>query len=696
MKQIINYRPVVIFCIIMMLGIIIGYCGCVNAWYVFLLGLPILMIMFWAKIKSRLNVLYYLIALIVGFCITIISIKSYDENVSGNYQIYGKVSEIVSTTEYGKQTELSNIQIVNNNQKEGISGKAILYFTSDVDINIGDNIYFFGKVEPVSIIENNSINTYMYKYNYKYTINVSSDITVESTEKNLTDTIKLASYNKMNEVMSQEVTGISYAVLFGDRALVDDSVYSAFQDTGTAHILAVSGLHVSFLIALIYLLLSLCRVKGWYQFAIIFVVLLAYCYICNFAPSVLRASIMGLVVLLAKNIGRQQDMFSSIALSCILILLFRPLYLFDTGFLMSYGAVVGIMLLYRPISSIFGKNKIGKIIGGAVSVSLCAQLGILPITIGFGSLPIFSVMANVVVVPLFAVTYSLLCIINFIVLILPFMAFMYYIIEALMQTIIIVANFVASIPGNTLKIAYIGFWSIVLYYVAVFVISKFVMLDNNNKMLTLSIIALCGVVIYLIKIIPYNYIENRIVYSNKSTYTLVKTEDNYNILINFPTNQSQYDEMIKKLSKNGQSINTIIILPQNNYSIKNLIQYCSNNNIKVYLPSDHVSIQFIKDKINCEIISNDYKYTLGDYFDLRYLYENDYSVGCSISLQNAVITYVSNINDALMYRYDNLLLNSDYIITDSIDKDYIDLFEKDKISCYNDDFAINLKLEYEN
>ena len=366
MKQIINYRPVVIFCIIMMLGIIIGYCGCVNAWYVFLLGLPILMIMFWAKIKSRLNVLYYLIALIVGFCITIISIKSYDENVSGNYQIYGKVSEIVSTTEYGKQTELSNIQIVNNNQKKRISGNAILYFTSDVDINIGDNIYFLGKVEPVSIIENNSINTYMYKYNYKYMINVSSDINVESTGKNLTDTIKLASYNKMNEVMSQEVTGISYAVLFGDRALVDDSVYSAFQDTGTAHILAVSGLHVSFLIALIFLFLSLCKIKGWYQFAIIFVVLLAYCYICNFAPSVLRASIMGLVVLLAKNIGRQQDMFSSIALSCILILLFRPLYLFDTGFLMSYGAVVGIMLLYRPISSIFGKNKIGKIIGGAV------------------------------------------------------------------------------------------------------------------------------------------------------------------------------------------------------------------------------------------------------------------------------------------------------------------------------------------
>ena len=154
--------------------------------------------------------------------------------------------------------------------------------------------------------------------------------------------------------------------------------------------------------------------------------------------------------------------------------------------------------------------------------------------------------------------------------------------------------------------------------------------------------------------------------------------------------------MIKKLSKNGQSINTIIILPQNNYSIKNLIQYCSNNDIKVYLPSDHVSVQFIKDKINYEIISNDYKYTLGDYFDLRYLYENDYSVGCSISLQNAVITYVSNINDALMYRYDNLLLNSDYIITDSIDKDYINLFEKDRISCYNDDFAINLKLKYEN
>ena len=694
MKQIINYRPVVIFCIIMMLGIIIGYCGCVNAWYVFLLGLPILMIMFWAKIKSRLNVLYYLIALIVGFCITIISIKSYDENVSGNYQIYGKVSEIVSTTEYGKQTELSNIQIVNNNQKERISGKAILYFTSDVDINIGDNIYFLGKVEPVSIIENNSINTYMYKYNYKYTINVSSDITVESTEKNLTDTIKLVSYNKMNEVMSQEVTGISYAVLFGDRALVDDSVYSAFQDTGTAHILAVSGLHVSFLIALIYLLLSLCRVKGWYQFAIIFVVLLAYCYICNFSPSVLRASIMGLVVLLAKNIGRQQDMFSSIALSCILILLFRPLYLFDTGFLMSYGAVVGIMLLYRPISSIFGKNKIGKIIGGAVSVSLCAQLGILPITIGFGSLPIYSIIANVVVVPLFAIVYSLLCIINFIVLILPFMAFMYYIIEGLMQAIIIIANFVASIPGNTLKIAYIGFWSIVLYYIAVFIISKYVMLSSSDKLLTLSIVALCGVIAYLIQIIPYNYIENRINYKNDCTYTLIKTKDNYNILINFPTNQSQYDEMVKNLSKNNQNINIIIILPQNNYSINNLINYCKNNNTKVYLPSDHNSVQFIKGKVDYETISNDYKYTLGDYCDFRYLFNKDSSAGCVINLENIAVTFAKSIDDYLMLRYDKILLESTYLIVESVDNDYISLFDKNKLSCYNDNFVINLRLGY--
>ena len=693
MKNIVNYRPVVVYTLILILGIFIGYYSSYNAWYAFFVMLPMAIIICCAIKFIDYNILYYLIALIIGFVSTFISIKTFNTNIaSGSYQVYGTVSEIVSLTDYGKQTELSNVSIVTDT-KTSIPGKAILYFDNDVDINIGDKIYFWGKVIPTSIIENSSINTYVYKYNYKYKINVTSDIQIEDTSKGLVEIIKLKSYQRMSNIMSEEVAGISYAVLFGDRALVDDNVYSVFGDTGTAHILAVSGLHVGFLIAILLFLLSLCKVKGWYQFFTIFVVLIIYCYICDFSPSVLRASIMGLVLLFAQNTGRQQDMFSSLALSAILILTFRPLYIFDTGFLMSYGAVLGIMFLYRPLTKLLGGNSWGKYFVGALSVSLCAQLGIVPILISFGSLSIYSTIANVVVVPLFGIYYSLLCIFNLIILILPFMAFLYYIVEALMQVIITVANFVAGIPGNLINIVYIGFLSIVLYYLAIFVGSRFVMANVITKSIIIAMIGVVAIVAYLIKLIPYNYIENCIEYvPTQQPYTLVKTVDNYNILINFPTNQSEYDDLLKETAKNNIKINTVLILPDNNFSVNNLINFCINRDIKVIIPYDHIGIEFVKDVIKYESISNDNRYTLGNNFCFRYLYKNGQSTGCIINIKDLQISYIQEIDDEIMYAYDKILTKSDYVITNYIDDIYKIFFEKSKISCYDSNFSFKIQL----
>jgi len=196
-------------------------------------------------------------------------------------------------------------------------------------------------------------------------------------------------------------------VLLGEREVLDREVFEAFKTTGTAHVLAVSGLNVGLLALGIHVLLQRFKVTTagrWFAFALIAVVLLVFSYVTGNSPSVKRAAIMSMVLFGGETLGRRAYGVNSLAVSDILILLFDPFDLFNPGFLMTNAAVLAILLVYPLLYPPGHKEKsllraALRFLSGSFFVSLAAIIGVSPvIAYYFGTFSVISLAANLPVV----------------------------------------------------------------------------------------------------------------------------------------------------------------------------------------------------------------------------------------------------------------------------------------------------------
>ena len=147
----------------------------------------------------------------------------------------------------------------------------------------------------------------------------------------------------MDRVFEPDVAPIAKGLLLGDKRELDDVTYAAFKDTGMAHLLAVSGLHASILIAAVYGFFRLVRLGRAPRLIATLAFIAAYACLTGLSPSIVRASVMAAALLLHRHFGRQPDTLSGLALAFIVSLLMRPLDLFTAGFQLSFGAVFGIL-----------------------------------------------------------------------------------------------------------------------------------------------------------------------------------------------------------------------------------------------------------------------------------------------------------------------------------------------------------------
>ena len=180
-----------------------------------------------------------------------------------------------------------------------------------------------------------------------------------------------------------------------------------FSLAGISHILVVSGLHVGFLVGMIFGLLRLLKLKRIPSTIITFIILLLYNIVCGFSPSVVRASIMAIVLMLSKVFGGEYDGLNSLGLAGFITLLIQPLFVFDYGFLMSYGCVAAIYLLCPTLTKLFRKFLPRKA-GDLIAVSISASLGFLPFLAMFASkVNLLSPFINLLIVPIFSIFFPI-------------------------------------------------------------------------------------------------------------------------------------------------------------------------------------------------------------------------------------------------------------------------------------------------
>lgn len=161
---------------------------------------------------------------------------------------------------------------------------------------------------------------------------------------------------KINQYLHPNEAGFLNGMLFGDKSQLQNDTLSDFRAGGIAHLLAVSGLHTSMWCGFLIAFLSLFKIKEKIINFICIMFLCAFCIISAFTPSVLRASLMMLLVLLAPFFSRRQDSLNSLGFAITVLLLANPYIILSVSFQLSVCATFGVLLSEIPTELLFRKK----------------------------------------------------------------------------------------------------------------------------------------------------------------------------------------------------------------------------------------------------------------------------------------------------------------------------------------------------
>jgi len=215
-----------------------------------------------------------------------------------------------------------------------------------------------------------------------------------------------------NSYAEGDAGGLLSALILGDKSDVTPDIKDSFAKTGVIHVLAVSGLHVGYVLIILLLIKNMFSLPWGYDRIVVIVGLALFVILTGGKASVIRASIMAGLYILSPVFNRTANIWNIIGGAALAILAFRPMDLFDLGFQLSFLSVASIIYFYEWFEKVLPENlKVSKISNKVVQffwglflVSFAAQIGTLPITSHiFGKVPLIALLANVLIVPLIGV-----------------------------------------------------------------------------------------------------------------------------------------------------------------------------------------------------------------------------------------------------------------------------------------------------
>ncbi len=289
---------------------------------------------------------------------------------------------------------------------DGKTYRTRIYLDDDLDLEPGNRVigeFLFyttaGSLEDIMYYRSNGVFLLGYQKNH---------VVVErcwTVPLNCYPAVWRAQLQKiMNDTFDEDVVGFSKALLVGERSGIDYETSTAFKISGISHIIAVSGLHVSILFGLIYFLTGRRRVLT----AMVGIpVVVIFAAIAGFSPSITRASVMQIVMMLALLFEKEYDPLSSLSFAALVMLLANPLVITSVSFQLSFACMIGIILLSEPIRCWLmdrkrlgrWKGKITQWLSSGIAVSLSASVFTVPlVAIYFGTVSLVSILTNLLTV----------------------------------------------------------------------------------------------------------------------------------------------------------------------------------------------------------------------------------------------------------------------------------------------------------
>lgn len=217
----------------------------------------------------------------------------------------------------------------------------------------------------------------------------------------------------LSEVVSEDNASIAIALLLGDSSYLDDGQKNVFGNASLSHILAISGMHVTYVIVGISVLLKKIDTRKRMLFLLCFLVFFAQ--ITGASPSVCRAVIMTSIMIISKLFYRKSDTINNIAISCFVILVINPYNICEIGFQLSFLGTLGIVLLHPKIKTfIMGVKKMDltddtKVVTCKISIKNISEFKkvfLKRIYSSVWNIVAVSVSANIVLIPILAYHYN--------------------------------------------------------------------------------------------------------------------------------------------------------------------------------------------------------------------------------------------------------------------------------------------------
>ena len=429
----------------------------------------------------------YLLIFIIFFLISYLRILYLENDSEQKYKDTPEESNIVGTiVQDGEEKQYSTkyvlkVESINNNYSYK-NTQLILYVKKDKNFKkykYGNKISLDGEFNLPNTARNTggfNYKEYLKTKNIYWIVNTESNNIKIQKEKNidfLNDSINNISTKvkeNIDNLFDKNSAQLLKAMLIGDKEDLEDDIIDTFRKSNLSHILAISGMHVSYIIMGIGFLINKIKIGKIKGKIITILFLIFFMLLTGNSPSVTRACIMSCYIILASLLHKRVNTFYALNISMIILLVINPYYMFDIGFQLSYSGTFGILLFHKTLSKILNKNK--SKIKDILIVTLSANIVILPIILyHFNTLSLSFLISNLCVTPFIGI----IMILGFITIIIsliffPFAKILSFILKILINLFLKIVTITSNLPLSQIYIPTPKIYTIVIYYLIIFTI----------------------------------------------------------------------------------------------------------------------------------------------------------------------------------------------------------------------------------
>ncbi len=334
-------------------------------------------------------------------------------------------------------------------------GKLRVELYQNKNIHYGQCLHLSGSIHPIFEFGNKkfSYRQYMRDRGIYWAMSVNKDKACDILKENCGNVFMATAIRvrrKCGGIFARYLgvgqAGMITAMVLGDRSNMPADLKAVFVNTGTAHILAISGMNMAIIAAMAFFILKLCGLPRIWQWLISIIFLFAYAFLSGWSASVVRACLMTSIFLASFALENEGDPLNSLGLAAVILLLMDPRNLFDVGFQLSFAAVLAILILYAPCKKVF--QWLPNVLAKPLAVSLAAWAGTAGIIAAhFGMVTPVSIIANIPIVPLADLVMALGLGLIAAGACLPLLAYPFAAcLQAVFSTMVILASWFSQIP----------------------------------------------------------------------------------------------------------------------------------------------------------------------------------------------------------------------------------------------------------